>query len=600
MCHSYINPVGGGGGVCDLAGCLTDRSADCFFFSFPERIWRLLASMGHGQGRVHAACGVVRCLEFGSGFGADGLGGESPVLSSRLRVVHYVVFDGCLDQCFSPRTCYGADNDRLRRVTAFESIFGAGAGAAVLRVVLAGLSVLVVVVGVGLLFGLLTRRRLPAQHGITLVVGLPGSGKSAQMMIEVLAQIRAGRVIFTNLPIEWEAFRAFCVRRGLPWWNVRALDRDQFYGFLGRVSQRHQIREAMSKSPPAVVREREDAVAPWLDDDPTPGSMVIVDEVHDWFPGLASGRPPKAAQDLVLFLMMHRHLLMRITVIVPDEIYVTKAFRDISERVVYMVDMAKVKLFGPVRGAHFGLCFFRRSEWPSRVFERGDPMRGAPDVSRVFWYVAPWNKWIFSLYRSYTHAGGLEELKKAESAARERFRADAGAVAVPVVPRAVLSRKVKWLVRLIVWPLIFFGFYRARVVFSRGGVDVRTKQAALVPRWVYADGRAVRLANGSEMLLGVGVEQLFYCGVLGESAIFAIDDGSDDWAVAAVRRDGRVRWRGRCSGFLSLSDAAGRVVQALEAGVWSFVPESSAAATPSLDGGDYESPSWTYEDDGDR
>src|SRR5690606_33456844 len=55
----------------------------------------------------------------------------------------------------------------------------------------------------------------------------------------------------------------------------------------------------------------------------------------------------------------------------------------------------------------------------------------------------PWNRWVFRLYRSFTHAGDTRELKRglAEARARAGLNDKGAVVAAPVEVEAVANKK---------------------------------------------------------------------------------------------------------------------------------------------------------------
>lgn len=283
----------------------------------------------------------------------------------------------------------------------------------------------------------------PLATGIYGIVGAPGAGKSFKAVREIVHSVCTdGRPVYTNVPIRPKKMRAFIYRKlpksikghrarrrrtnlvkPMSQRHFRAfchrlarideaselvldemgLDRQEL-GDLAEFQQTEARNEAMKRvaekyGPPQITGRD----ANWI----PPGSVLFLDELHKWFPSRNYKDEPKEILD---FTSMHRHMQLKVFVMSQRWMNVSLSFRSMAREVWYCMNYAKQPILGFFR-LHKWFNVFRYVHYNAENIEErtGLPGIGAKPV---------WSEMVcpelsggveFDLYKSYSHAGTLEQ-----------------------------------------------------------------------------------------------------------------------------------------------------------------------------------------------
>ncbi|MEM9346437.1 MAG: zonular occludens toxin domain-containing protein [Planctomycetota bacterium] len=293
----------------------------------------------------------------------------------------------------------------------------------------------------------------PLSTGIVGVIGKPGSGKSysmAMMMAQLIVQNR--RPVYTNLPMKWDNMRAYIARmtEGSDEYKqslaklIRKCTKQHFQRFMERlqvINQRSEqlkddydqlldedIREKIAKADDISQIDEEIDSAAWqqacdeqaLEDGGAvyygrnanwfpPGTVFILDELHKWYNSRQYRNEDQAVQD---FTSMHRHMQCRIFIITQRWLNVSLSFRSMCDELIILKNIARVS-FGPIKLKDYGIDILR-AKWVmtddyDEVNECMKPGRRAQVTEYYFPNWWPDHRDIYDVYRSTSHAGGIEE-----------------------------------------------------------------------------------------------------------------------------------------------------------------------------------------------
>lgn len=254
--------------------------------------------------------------------------------------------------------------------------------------------------------------------GISLITGVPGSGKSFWCVERVLDCVRkARRPVYTNLPLKWRVIKLWLKKKegddvaGL----IRPITETSFQRFLDRFVARQRFldehahlgrragRNAFYNNfGPDIIEGRD---LNWI----PAGAFIVIDEAHHWYPNPALSNVRKREPEaLMSYLTMHRHLMHRV-------FFVTQADRQVSSTIKSLlqdqISVERIDADVPMIGLRFselGFVAFHIREWDGIA----DPEQEPPLRESWIFPALPWNRYIFRVYSSFTHMGSLRELKK--------------------------------------------------------------------------------------------------------------------------------------------------------------------------------------------
>lgn len=262
------------------------------------------------------------------------------------------------------------------------------------------------------------------RYGIEMYVGRPGAGKSLVAVRKLLKVVQEERrVVYTNLPLKWRVVRRWLQLRGGDKLAglIRPLREDHFNAFIKRFSLRHLfVDEAQTRGVHrrAAVAQFNAEHGPNVVDGPganwiPAGALIVIDEVQHWFPNpalrTASHKPEPPY--LGTYLQMHRHMLHWIWILTQAERQVSPTWKSLYAIVWEVVDFARERFVWHFQLCWFGITACRYRSYTPADWNDGNP-RGFPVESFTILPGLPWNRWMFRLYSSFTHAGDLKELQK--------------------------------------------------------------------------------------------------------------------------------------------------------------------------------------------
>lgn len=275
-------------------------------------------------------------------------------------------------------------------------------------------------------------------HGVELVEGVPGSGKSLFLVREMCRVAEEERrPIFTNLPLVWRAcrwylrnrggeklasllfelnhphFQRFCVRQ-----RKRAAFRDEFTGFR---RDKHKVVKSSEVQAAWVRQFGEDVVegpeANWIH----PGAVVIIDEAHKWFP--QNGQT--VDRDAESYVTMHRHHFHRVLLATQNRMQVSVVWRRNLSKLWVVRAMGEDKLAWGIRYKHLWIQGMGYAAYTGDQIDGKMGVDMHPIENYVFFPQFPWNQHWFRLYRSFTHVASASQMRRQ----LERARLDIGLTA---------------------------------------------------------------------------------------------------------------------------------------------------------------------------
>ena len=290
------------------------------------------------------------------------------------------------------------------------------------------------------------------ETGIELVYGEPGSGKSyyaVKLLIETIIEHR--RPVYTNLPMRWRVVRKYLRNRGGEELAnlIQPITEDGFMRFINRYTTRLAVMERLKadhyaetgqllskrQQEAAFLREHGADVYIGRELNWVPhGAMLILDEVHHWFPNPSLASTPKHKKQepeaLLAYLTMHRHVSHKVVAITQKDRQISQTFKTLGricwrihprahDRIVYGLTFGHLTGFlRTITGGHFGAEALGYEQFTAEEWERRD-QGGRPNQSFSVYHTMPWNSWVFRLYDSFTHAGSKAYLRQQQQAVRE-------------------------------------------------------------------------------------------------------------------------------------------------------------------------------------
>lgn len=275
-------------------------------------------------------------------------------------------------------------------------------------------------------------------HGVEIIEGLPGSGKSFFGVELALQHVQAGRPVYTNLPLRMKVFRQYLRNRGGPRLAnlIRPLTKEHFERFCERCKRRQDVTDSIRHrrlcgeqiGNRAVVRLVDEAIGEpvYADEyangevsvaanDIPAGAVIIIDEVQHWFPM----RNQMAESPFLLsYLSMHRHYWHRLYFLTQDRSRISITIRLYAQKFWHVRNLADDRVAWALTWGTFGLQGFRYACYTPDQEELISRGTAKPCLHYARF---PWMKqhsWKFRLYRSYTHAGSAASLRKSLEVAR--------------------------------------------------------------------------------------------------------------------------------------------------------------------------------------
>lgn len=319
------------------------------------------------------------------------------------------------------------------------------------------------------------RVRLP-EYGVIGVEGLPGSGKSyflTRNIISIILEQR--RPVYTNCPLKWRVIRQYLrTRGGAECANLlHDLTKEHFIAFCERQKAREEfiagargfrdLRRSVAslgvqfveQYGPDVLDQRaamEAGYRSWLQGQgvsdtperecqytrlvragevkaPVPnwipgGAVIVIDEVHHWFPeSQQRGKGEPAA--LQAYITMHRHHCHQVWWASQARMQVSLTFRRNTAYLWQVRNLREDRLAWGLKFKHLGISGFGYAKWSGDQLESRALENERPLDNDVILPWLPWNQVYFRLYSSFTHVASAAEIARQ----LRKAQADAGLVA---------------------------------------------------------------------------------------------------------------------------------------------------------------------------
>lgn len=393
--------------------------------------------------------------------------------------------------------------------------------------------------------------------GVDFVLGRPGAGKShfgTKLVARTILEDR--RPVYTNLPIIPRKFRKYLATVGGADFErlFIPLTEDHFRAFLDRAVARaeHKRRfEENARASKARLRpgaceadfieqhgidvyfagqsdangQAPNAIAPC--------SMIIIDEVQNWFPQLKQNQEEQILP-LLRYLSMHRHYMHKLVVMTQQEMTVNHVFRKYIENFVEITPFKHEKVLWALTPHMVGLkgnCVRHYSP------EQWDAMKGTeaaqPFTRQFVFFQMPQQRIWFRLYQSFTHIGSPSALLRQQEKVRMALGLSAdGEVYEPTYADNLRSRlRANWLYGA---AFVFLGMLLSKVftppppppvVVPPKWFDGITFQAVKRGELVFSDkrlkkGEVQNVKEFNDSLYGADEEPAYYCGRAGSVAVF--------------------------------------------------------------------------------
>jgi hypothetical protein len=303
------------------------------------------------------------------------------------------------------------------------------------------------------------KKHAPLQTGVEMIYGIPGSGKSLMALRRLLDVMRVlRRPVYTNLPLQFPVVRAWLRKQGGEQLAklIVPLDRAHFAAFIARFARRRAFIDAarlqgirgtqaethfLQENGPDVLRG---PGANWI----PAGACIIIDEVHHWFPNPAINKatapePP----ELLAYLTMHRHVQHWVWCITQDARQVSTTFKSLASLCWKVWAKDSEPLAFGLTFRTFGLRVLAYAAYPPEAWRDGEP-DGTPGDQFLLFPQLPNTRWLFRLYRSFTHVGSASALRRQLERARiESGLLSDGSIAEPTAQQQPATRNPMNIIR---------------------------------------------------------------------------------------------------------------------------------------------------------
>ena len=260
---------------------------------------------------------------------------------------------------------------------------------------------------------------------VEIICGLMGSGKSftaVQRVLEIVT--KEARPVYTNLPINWRVMREYLrTRHGAKYADlVKPFTEEHFRSFMERQHRRYLMRERISgearkrgerATQAALDAAWEAEAGPNIIDGPDaqwvpPLAVLVIDEAHHWFPAEDRGANGKLLQSYITMLRHHMH---RLVVITQHPMQIDHRFRRLSKYTTQVEALGREKVAG-VRLQTLKVRGMWCERWYTEVFDNEALRARSEPVAQWVTIPALGHKYIFRLYSSFTHQGGMRRMRK--------------------------------------------------------------------------------------------------------------------------------------------------------------------------------------------
>jgi len=250
---------------------------------------------------------------------------------------------------------------------------------------------------------------MPATNSVTMVIGIPGSGKS-YFGVQQILDYKGSRPIFTNIPVHVSALQLYVERKyRRPAPDVFVVTQEHFERFTGRLSRVKEAQESITRQEPGLdpaevferakttVAETLGPVQTWGPEaDWIPEKAILhLDELQNWFP---SKGYREEAPEIQAYFTMHRHLKHTVFVYTQRARLCSMSIRGMTSSYIFMHEKSRIPF---ALGLRLPFKWFQGLEYPSELV-REDGLEPPPKVHPVEVHYARPNAERFALYESFS------------------------------------------------------------------------------------------------------------------------------------------------------------------------------------------------------
>lgn len=297
-----------------------------------------------------------------------------------------------------------------------------------------------------------------AQHGVEIIEGLPGSGKTFYAVMRVLRVIREQkRPVYTNLPLKHKVVRARLRKLGGHELAnlLQPLTEAHWRAFLRRHEQYAELLEQMAKIKPQHASQdfvdelcqvtgkpienirRQHAFhsnqlralfvhrnGPDVYEGPEANeipafAVICIDEVQNWHPMINQTNDPDRKR-LLQYISKHRHSVHWFWVITQDTRNISIEFRRQAQSIWSVMQLGDVKLAWGLKFKHLRINATLYKRYTHEQYEMKD--RNGDDRAETFilYTKLPWLQRNYRYYEPYTNSGTKRQLQKQLAKSRRK------------------------------------------------------------------------------------------------------------------------------------------------------------------------------------
>lgn len=298
------------------------------------------------------------------------------------------------------------------------------------------------------------------QHGLEIVTGLMGSGKSyfaTKRTIETIRDTR--RPVYTNLPLKFPVVRQRLRMLGGDELAslIRPLTENHWRAFLRRRREYSKLLELYSKLKPKDLTDAEILEIAQANDLPferirkshsvhsnhlrqlfikrhgedvfdgpnaneiPPFAIIVVDEIQNWHPMAEQSKDPDRVA-LLDYITKSRHSVHWLWIITQDARNISIEFRRLAKLIWWVRSVGEDKLAWGFKLGHLGINATGYRMYTHEQWENKERTGNETAKTFLIFRSLPWNRRIYRYYHPYTNAGSKRQLERQ----LRKARAEAG------------------------------------------------------------------------------------------------------------------------------------------------------------------------------
>ena len=297
-----------------------------------------------------------------------------------------------------------------------------------------------------------------AAHGIEIIEGLPGSGKTFFAVKRVLRVIREQkRPVYTNLPLRMKVVKARLRNIGGEELAslIRPLNEHHWRSYLRRhqeyteLLERHakispadedekfiqDLAEVTGRTPEAIraqhsihpnqmrayfISKHGDDVYEGPEANEIPAfAVIVIDEVQNWHSMIDQSRDPDR-QKLLQYISKHRHSLHWLWVITQDCRNISIEFRRQAHSIWKVMSLGDQQLAWGLKFKHLRINATLYKRYTHEQWEMKDRNGDTNAETFILYTKLPWLRKIYRYYEPFTNSGSKKQLEKQLQKARRK------------------------------------------------------------------------------------------------------------------------------------------------------------------------------------